>query len=82
MNSKQKKELTRLNKEIAILRAKAINRQLLLVYQEKNMRKSEIIVGLDSLRYDLEQWKLEKSNSDYYDEVLAEALVILVDIDE
>jgi len=32
MNSKQKKELTRLNKEIAILRAKAINRQLLLVY--------------------------------------------------
>ena len=46
------------------------------------MRKSEIIVGLDSLRYDLEQWKLNKRNSDYYDEVLAEALVILVDIDE
>jgi len=46
------------------------------------MRKSEIMVGLDSLRYDLEQWKLEKSNADYYDEVLAEALVILVDIDE
>ena len=46
------------------------------------MKKSEIIVGLDSLRYDLEQWKLEKRNSDYYDEVLAEALVILVDIDE
>ena len=45
------------------------------------MNKSEIIVGLDSLRYDLEQWKLNKSNSDYYDEVLAEALVILVDID-
>ena len=46
------------------------------------MKKSEIIVGLDSLRYDLEQWKLNKRNSDYYDEVLAEALVILVDIDE
>ena len=46
------------------------------------MRKTEIIVGLDSLRYDLEQWKLNKRNSDYYDEVLAEALVILVDIDE
>ena len=46
------------------------------------MRKSEIIVGLDSLRYDLEQWKMNKRNSDYYDEVLAEALVILVDIDE
>ena len=46
------------------------------------MRKSDIIVGLDSLRYDLEQWKLNKRNSDYYDEVLAEALVILVDIDE
>ena len=46
------------------------------------MNKSEIIVGLDSLRYDLEQWKLKKRNSDYYDEVLAEALVILVDIDE
>jgi hypothetical protein len=46
------------------------------------MNKSEIIVGLDSLRYDLEQWRLNKRNSDYYDEVLAEALVILVDIDE
>ena len=46
------------------------------------MRKTEIIVGLDSLRYDLEQWKLNKRNSVYYDEVLAEALVILVDIDE
>jgi hypothetical protein len=46
------------------------------------MNKSEIIVGLDSLRYDLEQWKMNKRNSDYYDEVLAEALVILVDIDE
>ena len=46
------------------------------------MRKTEIIVGLDSLRYDLEQWKLNKRNSDYYDEVLAEALVILVDLDE
>ena len=46
------------------------------------MRKSDIIVGLDSLRYDLEQWKLNKRNSDYYDEVLAEALVILIDIDE
>jgi hypothetical protein len=40
------------------------------------------MVGLDSLRYDLEQWKLNKRNSQYYDEVLAEALVILVDIDE
>ena len=46
------------------------------------MRKSDIIVGLDSLRYDLEQWRLNKRNSDYYDEVLAEALVILIDIDE
>ena len=46
------------------------------------MNKSEIIVGLDSLRYDLEQWRLNKRNSDYYDEVLAEALVILLDIDE
>ena len=46
------------------------------------MRKSDIIVGLDSLRYDLEQWKMKKANSDYYDEVLAEALVILIDIDE
>jgi hypothetical protein len=46
------------------------------------MRKTEIIVGLDSLRYDLEQWKLNKRNANYYDEVLAEALVILVDLDE
>ena len=49
------------------------------------MNKSEIIVGLDSLRYDLEQWKLNKRNfltANYYDEVLAEALVILIDIDE
>ena len=46
------------------------------------MNKSEIIVGLDSLRYDLEQWKLNKKNTEYYDDVLAEALVILVDIDE
>ena len=46
------------------------------------MKKSEIIVGLDSLSYDLEQRKLNKKNTEYYDEVLAEALVILVDIDE
>jgi hypothetical protein len=47
------------------------------------MKKSEIIVGLDSLRYDLEQMQYDVGrNSDYYDEVLAEALVILVDIDE
>ena len=46
------------------------------------MNKSDIIVGLDSLRWDLEQWKLNKKNTEYYDEVLAEALVILVDIDE
>ena len=46
------------------------------------MRKTEIVVGLDSLRYDLEQWKLKKRNTNYYDEVLAEALVILVDLDE
>ena len=48
------------------------------------MRKSEIIVGLDSLRYDLEQWTLNKRNfiASYYDEVLAEALVMLIDIDE
>jgi hypothetical protein len=50
--------------------------------KRRNMRKTEIIVGLDSLRYDLEQWKLNKRNSNYYDEVLAEALVILVDLDE
>ena len=50
--------------------------------QEKKMNKSEIIVGLDSLRYDIEQWKLNKRNTNYYDEVLAEALVILVDLDE
>ena len=62
--------------------SKPLYRCVLLVYQRKNMNKSEIIVGLDSLRYDLEQWKLNKRNSDYYDEVLAEALVILVDIDE
>ena len=46
------------------------------------MRKTEIIVGLDSLRYDIEQLKLNKKNTEYYDDVLAEALVILVDIDE
>ena len=46
------------------------------------MNKRDIIVGLDSLRYDLEQWKLNQGNQIYYDEVLAEALVILVDIDE
>ena len=46
------------------------------------MKKSEIIVALDSLRWDLQQWKLNKGNQIYYDEVLAEALVILVDIDE
>ena len=46
------------------------------------MNKSEIIVGLDSLRYDLEQRKMNKRYTNYYDEVLAEALVILVDLDE
>ena len=41
------------------------------------MKLAEIIVGLDSLRYDLEQWKLNKRNTDYYDEVLAEAYKLL-----
>ena len=45
------------------------------------MKLSEIIVALDSLRYDLEQWKLNKTNAEYYDEALAEALVNLIDID-
>ena len=43
------------------------------------MNKSEIIVGLDSLRYDLEQWKLNKRNTNYYDEVLAEAVTALAE---
>ena len=51
------------------------------------MRKSEIIVGLDSLRYDLEMnheglATLRKRDAQYYDEVIAEALVMLIDIDE
>jgi len=45
------------------------------------MKLNEIIVALDSLRYDLEQWKLSKRNTDYYDEAIAEALTILIDID-
>jgi len=51
------------------------------------MRKSDIIVGLDSLRYDLEMnhegfQSMRKRDAQYYDEVIAEALVILIDIDE
>jgi hypothetical protein len=42
------------------------------------MNKSEIMVGLDSLRYDLEQWKLSKRNTDYYDEVLADAALVVL----
>jgi len=44
------------------------------------MKLTEIIVALDSLRYDLEQQKLNKRNTEYYDEALAEALVTLLDI--
>jgi hypothetical protein len=36
------------------------------------------MVGLDSLRYDLEQWKLSKRNTDYYDEVLADAALVVL----
>ena len=44
------------------------------------MRINEIIVALDSLRFELEQWKLSQT-TEYYDEAIAEALTILVDLD-
>ena len=46
---------------------------------ESKMKLAEIMVGLDSLRYDLEQWKLNKRNTNYYDEVLAEAVTALAE---
>ena len=45
------------------------------------MKLAEIIVALDSLRYDLEQWNLNKKNTEYYDDALSEALAALIDID-
>ena len=45
------------------------------------MKTTEIIAALNGLRFDLEQWKLSDETTDYYDDVLSEALTILIDLD-
>ena len=49
-----------------------------------NMHMSEIITSLNGLRYDLEKLggdALYQSTADYYDNVISEALTILIDLD-
>ena len=45
------------------------------------MRLSELVVAINSLKYDLQQWKMEKENEEYYDEVLSEVQTILINLD-
>ena len=54
---------------------------LAMCYLGENMKTTEIIAALNGLRFDLEQWKLSDETTDYYDDVLSEALTILVDLD-
>ena len=45
------------------------------------MRLAELIVAINSLKWDIEQWKMSKENEDYYSEVLNEVQEILINID-
>ena len=45
------------------------------------MRMSELIVAINSLKWDIEQWKIEKENEDYYSDVLSEVQTILINLD-
>jgi len=44
------------------------------------MKLSELVVAINSLKYDLQQWKMEKENEEYYDDVLSEVQTILIDL--
>ena len=44
------------------------------------MRLSELVVAINSLKYDLQQWKMKKENEEYYDDVLSEVQTILIDL--
>jgi len=44
------------------------------------MHLSELVVAINSLKYDLQQWKMEKENEEYYDDVLSEVQTILIDL--
>ena len=46
------------------------------------MNKTELIVALDGLRWDIHQWKISEKNANYYDDVLSEVCQLLVDLDE
>jgi len=45
------------------------------------MRHSELVVALDSLRYDIEQSRVSKRNVDYYSDVLGEACNLINNLD-
>jgi hypothetical protein len=45
------------------------------------MNVNELIVAINSLKYDLQQWKMEKENEEYYDDVLSEVQTILIGLD-
>jgi len=44
------------------------------------MRLSELVVAINSLKYDLQQFKIKKENEEYYDDVLSEVQTILIDL--
>ena len=46
------------------------------------MKKTEIIVGLNSLQWDIETKGIRKKDIEYYAEVISEAQLILIDIDQ
>ena len=45
------------------------------------MRLSELVVAINSLKYDLQQWNMKKENEEYYDDVLSEVQTILINMD-
>ena len=44
------------------------------------MNLSELVVAINSLKYDLQQFKIKKENEEYYDDVLSEVQTILIDL--
>jgi hypothetical protein len=46
------------------------------------MRKTELIVALNSLQWDIETKGIKSKDIDYYSEVINEVQTILLDIDE
>jgi hypothetical protein len=44
------------------------------------MRLSELVVAINSLKWDIEQWKIKRVDEEYYSAVLSEVQTILIDL--